>query len=222
MDILNAIYLRHSVRRYTDRPVEKEKAERLNELTEKINRKTGLHFQLILNEPNAFTGTMAHYGSFEGVRNYFVLAGPKKMDREVGYYGEILVVLAQMLGLNTCWVALTFNKRKTEYKLNKGEKFYVVISLGYGQTQGREHKSKPLEKIAEITPASPEWYKNGIDAVMKAPTAVNQQKFHFSLDGDKVISKAGSGFYTDMDLGIAQYHFDVGAERNCFGLERMI
>ena len=214
MDIFEAMKTRHSVRSYTDRPIEAEKAECLQQLIDEINKDTGLHFQLILNEPEGFSGAMAHYGSFSGVKNYFVLAGAKDKDREVGYYGEKLVLAAQMLGLNTCWVALTFNKRKAHYQLNKGEKLHVVISLGYGATQGKEHKSKPVSEISDLNAASPEWYRKGIDAVMLAPTAVNQQKFYFSLDSDKVKSKAGRGFYTEMDLGIAQYHFDVGSGMN--------
>lgn len=214
MDILEAVKLRHSVRSYTDRPIEKEKAEKLSQLIDEINRETGLHFQLVLDEPKGFTGIMAHYGSFKGVKNYFVLAGPANMEREVGYYGEKLVLLAQMLGLNTCWVALTFNKRKAQYTLNKGEKLHVVISLGYGATQGREHRSKSAEEISDINASSPEWFRKGIEAVLLAPTAVNQQKFYFYLDNDKVESRAGSGFYTEMDMGIAQYHFDIGSGKD--------
>lgn len=212
MDIFEAIKARHSVRSYTDKEIEPEKTAELQRLIDEINAETGLHFQLVTDEPKGFSGMMAHYGSFSGVKNYFVLAGGAKRDRDVGYYGEKLVLAAQMLGLNTCWVALTFNKRKAHYQLNKGEKLHVVISLGYGATQGREHKSKPVSEIAQLD-GTPDWFRSGIDAVMLAPTAVNQQKFRFSYEDGKVKSEAGSGFYTDMDLGIAQYHFDIGSGR---------
>lgn len=218
MDISEAIRTRHSVRHYTDRPIEPEKADALNAVIKEINAETGLHFQLVLNEPEAFTGAMAHYGNFTGVANYFVLAGTKKKDLEVGYYGEKLVLEAQRLGLNTCWVAMTFSKRKASYTLNRGEKLYVVISVGYGATQGKQHPSKPLSAISDVTDASPEWYKKAIEAVSLAPTAVNQQKFTFSLDGDRITAKAGSGFYTVMDLGIAEYHFDAVTGKKNFGI----
>lgn len=216
MDIFEAIKARHSVRSYEDKAIEPEKIEKLQKQIDKINKESGLHFQLITNEPDGFTGTMAHYGSFKGVKNYFVLAGPKKMDYEVGYYGEELVLCAQMLGLNTCWVALTFNKRKAHYTLNKKEKLYVVISLGYGATQGKEHKSKDISEISDLNDNSPEWYRNGVEAALLAPTAVNQQKFYFELDGDDAKVKAGGGFYTEMDSGIARYHFDIGSGKKIF------
>lgn len=217
VDILEAIQCRHSVRRYSEKPIEKEKADSLRKFIDKINSETGLHIQLVTDEPEGFSGMMAHYGNFTGVKNYIVMAGTKNRDREIGYYGEKVVIYAQTLGLNTCWVALTFNKRKAVYSLEKGEKLYVVISLGYGETQGRAHTSKSLSEITDTYENCPEWYRKGIDSVMLAPTAVNQQKFHFSLDGDKVITKAGSGFYTEMDLGIAQYHFDAASEKSNFG-----
>lgn len=219
MDIMEAIKVRHSVRRYTDKVIEQEKVESLNKTIDEINKETGLHIQLITNEPEGFTGMMAHYGNFEGVRNYIVMAGPKNMDREIGYYGEKVVLCAQMLGLNTCWVAMTFNKRKAQYKLEKGEKMYVVISLGYGSYQGKERKSKSISEVTDVYENCPEWYRNGVDAALLAPTAMNQQKFHFSLSGDKVISKNDRGFYAVMDLGIVQYHFDIASGRENFGLK---
>lgn len=219
MDIMEAIKVRHSVRRYTDKVIEQEKVETLNKTIDEINKETGLHIQLITNEPEGFTGMMAHYGNFEGVRNYIVMAGPKNMNREIGYYGEKVVLRAQMLGLNTCWVAMTFNKRKAQYKLEKGEKMYVVISLGYGSYQGKERKSKSISEVTDVYENCPEWYRNGIDAALLAPTAMNQQKFHFSLSGDKVISKNDRGFYAVMDLGIVQYHFDIASGRENFGLK---
>ncbi|MCQ2461856.1 MAG: nitroreductase [Clostridia bacterium] len=213
MTLNEAIAARHSVRRYSDRKIEQEKINALNAVIGEINRETGLHFQLITDEPEGFSGSMAHYGHFSGVNNYFVLAGGKGRDRDIGYYGERLVLEAQTLGLNTCWVALTFNKRKAKYELKKGEKLYVVISVGYGLTQGKPHPCKPVNEISDLNDTSPEWYRNGIEAVKAAPTAVNQQKFYFSLNGEKVTSKSGKGFYTEMDMGIAQYHFDIGSGR---------
>ena len=58
----------------------------------------------------------------------------------------------------------------------------------------------------------PEWFAAGMDAVLTAPTAMNQQKFHFTLvDDNKVKAKALFGPYAKMDLGIAKYHFELGA-----------
>ena len=133
------------------------------------------------------------------------------MDEKCGYYGERLVLRAQQLGLNTCWVAMTYTKIKTAFSIGPGEKLCIVIALGYGETQGVAHRSKAFEKAARVEGAVPDWFKKGVEAALLAPTAMNQQKFQFVLDGDQVSAKAGIGFYTKIDLGIAAYHFEIGA-----------
>ena len=65
----------------------------------------------------------------------------------------------------------------------------------------------------------PDWFKSGVEAELLAPTAMNQQKFLFSFDGNRVSAKAGMGFYTKVDLGIVKYHFEVGAGTENFEWE---
>ena len=98
----------------------------------------------------------------------------------------------------------------------KGEKLCCVISLGYGKTHGTPHKSKSPEEVAVIKDDTPEWFINGVNAALLAPTAMNQQKFGFMLDGDKVLAKAGKGILSDMDLGIVKYHFEIGSGKELF------
>lgn len=209
--MLEIIQNRHSVRQYTDKPIEEEKQNIINDLIAQINEQSGLHIQACYNEPNAFDTFMAHYGKFEGVKNYIVLIGHKNNDEQIGYYGEKLVLKAQELGLNSCWVALTYGKRKVEVSLNKGEKIYCVIALGYGKTAGAAHSIKNVEDVSNIAESTPQWFVDGANCALLAPTAMNQQKFKFIYDNGKVKALAGKGFYTKIDLGIAKCHFEIGA-----------
>lgn len=174
--------------------------------------------QLVLDEPKAFDGFMAHYGKFSGVKNYLALIGKKTADLEekCGYYGEKVVLYAQQLGLNTCWVGLTYSKIKGTFQVGSGEKLVLVIAIGYGKTQGTEHKSKALESVCKVEEKRPDWFNNGIKAALSAPTALNQQKFTFFLNKNVVWAKAGMGFYTKVDLGIVKYHFEIGAGKDNF------
>jgi len=219
MTIQEAMEARHAVRDYTDEKIEGEVLEKLTAVIDECNQESGLHIQLVKDEPKAFGGGKAHYGKFSGVRNYLALVGPKGKDVEIGYYGEKIVLAAQMMGLNTCWVALTFDKIKDAYKVGAGEKLYIVISIGYGKTQGVAHKSKAEEAVSSYAGTAPEWFRNGVQAALLAPTAMNQQKFKFSGNGNKVSSKAGLGFYSKIDLGIAKYHFELGAGKENFEWE---
>lgn len=215
MDVLEAIKNRHSVRNYLDKPIESEVGEKLAAEIANCNAESGLNFQLVLNEPSAFDSFMAHYGKFSGVKNYVAFVGKRGEDEKVGYYGERVALFAQALGLNSCWVALTYKRVKGAYKLAKGEKLYCVLALGYGKTQGVAHKSKTFEQVTANVQNPPEWFKNGVNAALLAPTAMNQQKFTISLVEGKVVAKAKAGFYSKIDLGIVKYHFDAASGRIC-------
>lgn len=218
MDLTEAIKNRHSVRQYEERAVEKEIFNALQTEIEACNKEGNLHIQLVTNEPKAFDSFMAHYGKFCGVTNYIALIGKKgdRLDELCGCYGERLVLKAQQLGLNTCWVAMSYKKVNGAFHINKDEKLTVVIALGYGKTQGVQHKSKPAEAVSNLNSNSPEWFKSGVESALLAPTAMNQQKFTLNLDNGKVTAKAGTGFYTKIDLGIVKYHFEIGAGKENF------
>lgn len=210
MEQMELMEQRHSVRQYKDQAIEPEKQAVLNALTKEINREANLHIQIVYDDPKCFDSFMAHYGKFSGVANYIALVGKKSSDLEeqLGYYGEKLVLKAQELGLNTCWVALTHGKSRAE--IAKGEKLVCLISLGYGAVQGVPHKSKPAEELSRTAVTAPEWFTQGVKAAMLAPTAMNQQKFFLELQSDgSVKATCGSGFYTKLDLGIVKYHFET-------------
>jgi len=211
MDLMEAMRRRHSVRQYKDMPIEPEFVVALQEEIDACNREGDLHFQLVLNEPKAFDGFMAHYGNFKGVSNYIALVGKKckDLDEKCGYYGERLVLKAQQLGLHTCWVALTYKKIPGAFAVDADERFTVVISVGHGQNRGLPRKSKTAEQVSNISEATPEWFKAGVEAALLAPTATNQQKFYLTYSDTGVTAKAGLGFYAKMDLGIVKYHFEV-------------
>lgn len=220
MTLIEAIEARHSVRQYLNKPIEADKTAQLQALIDECNREGGTHIQLVTNEPNAFSGGMAKYGKFSGVSNYIAVIGKKGDDIALGYYGEKIVLLAQTLGLNTCWVGLTYSKQPDQYEIRAGEVLLCVIALGYGATQGVQHpQKKGMEAFYEDKRSAaaplPEWFKKGMEAAMLAPTAINQQKFVFVLhDNNEVEAKVRFTLlnnYAATDLGIVKYHFETGA-----------
>ncbi len=218
MDIYEAIKERHSVRQYLDKPLDEEIKAKLESLIEECNKEGKLHIQLVTDEPVAFTSKLASYGHFENVSNYIVLAGNKgkSLDERCGYYGEKLVLEAQMLGLRTCWVKLSYKKVPDAFEIGKGEKLVCIIAIGYGANDGKERKSKTGEQICDDYVSMPKWFKDGVDAALLAPTASNQQKFKFWMVGKQVMAKALMGPCSNIDLGIVKYHFEIGAGRDTF------
>ncbi len=226
MTLLEAIEARHSVRKYTDEPIPEEILAIIRNRIDEINKEAGLHIQLVTDEPKAFSGLIC-YGTFSGVTDYFVMAGRKgeDLDEKIGYYGEQLVLLAQTLGLNTCWAGVSYSRIPGTYVLEDDEKIALYIALGYGQTQGKAHKVKSAKDISNASDLTPKWFNRGVEAALLAPTAVNQQKFYIEFLGFRDYSRVPKVTarplfsmvgYSKMDLGIVKYHFEVGAGRENF------
>jgi len=215
MDIKEAILARHSVRQYKDTPIPEDLRERLEELVGECNAKSGLHMQLVLDDPECFDTFLAHYGKFRNARNYIALVGEKSLpdlEELCGYYGQKMVLEAQMMGLNTCWVAGTYGKGKCKAEKADGEKLVCVIAIGYGETQGKKRRTKSMEKLCSVPREEmPVWFRNGVKAAMMAPTAVNQQKFRIDLEEDQAVITAGRGPMTKIDLGIVKYNFEAAS-----------
>lgn len=222
----NAVNTRHSVRRYKPEPLAADVIAALEGQIECCNREGDLRIRLVTGEPKAFKG-IASYGKFSGVENYLVMAGPRKdwLSGRIGYYGERLVLFAQTLGLDSCWVGLTYRRVGEAFRLAENERVACVIALGYGVTHGIARKSKTVGQVSNAAAGSPEWFVHGVEAALLAPTATNQQKFFFELTGEKTsdgrpIVDARRLFsligYTRMDMGIARLHFEIGAGKGNF------
>ena len=206
---MNIIRARHSVRQYKDLPIEKNIRQILDDLVTQINKDNNLHIQILYDEPDCFNRLNIHYGKIKGCNNYISLVGPKsdKLDETIGYYGELLVLKVQELGLNSCWVYLTHGESKAV--VNQGEKEACIISIGYGLDQGKDRRSKSVKEVSNYQDGFPDWFRLGIEATLLAPTAINQQKYYFEYNDGEVSAKVkGLGFCTKIDLGIVKYHFE--------------
>ena len=215
MTIREAIDARHSVRQYTRRPIDGEILAALEDEIKACNEESGLSIRLVLNDPNAVKGLFASYGAFENADNYLMLAGPDTDDlfRACGYWGERLVLFAETLGLSTCWIAGSYKKKNVKKLLREGDALAAIVSIGYAAKAGRPHKSKTYEKVTETTGPVPDWFRKGVEAALLAPTAINQQQFRITLRDGEASIRALPGPYAKIDLGIVQYHFEIGAER---------
>ena len=143
MDTLELIKSRHSVRKYINKEIENEKRNILNQLIKDINEVSGLNIQIVYDDPNCFKSVFSKFAKFQNCNNYIVMAGNSSLENlqeTIGYYGEKIVLKAQELGLNTCWVGLTYGKIKV--KIKNDEKVVIIIALGYGANNGVLHKSK--------------------------------------------------------------------------------
>ena len=218
MDISEAIALRHSVRRYdAARPLTPEATDRLRCLIEAANRDSDLRLKLVTDEPHSFGDSlMARYGRFSGVRNYICVEAPDTADgaAAAGYHGEMLVLEARAMGLDTCWVGLTFKRKHVPVDVARGYRLMALIAIGYGEDHGRPRHSRQPGDISPDYDTAPAWFRRGIESVMLAPSALNSQQVRFRYLGDFRVSARKrftlmAGSYFDIDRGIAMAHFEA-------------
>lgn len=224
-----AIDARFSCRCYADRPLETATLDELNALAENLSQEGDLRFVLVGPKdggadlklaPRMFSGTIS---------TYLALIGPDDNDcrERFGYFGEKFVLHATGMRLGTCWVAGTFNRASVNVPLAEGEVIHDVIPLGYMPAKQpfaqrtiraglRRRDKKPQALYQGPTPYSeaPEWIHTAIEAVIKGPSAVNQQPVVFVQDerGLRATLPNVKREIAYTDLGIAKLHFELGAE----------
>lgn len=217
MTELEAIRARHAVRNYTAKPLPSVIIEGLKEEVEQCNRLGELHIQLITENEAAFKSLIPLFGRFKNVKNYIALAAEKQGDfyMKCGYYGAYLMIKAQQAGLNSCWVTNTYNAKKCPVSLAPNEELVGVIAIGYGAADGRQHKSRKMESLCK--PCSEQWFINGMNVAVLAPTGLNKQNFFIEANGNTVsISKKDDSPMSQIDAGIVKYHFEIGAGKENF------
>ncbi|MCQ2553257.1 MAG: nitroreductase [Clostridia bacterium] len=214
MTEIQALKERHSVRNYTEKKIEAEKVAELNKLIAQLNEEGYLNLQFIEDQGKTFNKLLNKFMGLGSAPSVIACVGPDDptLDERVGYYGQKLVLAAQMMGLNTCWAG-TFNRNTVPAKIGEGERIAIVIAIGYGATQGKVRKTKSAEEVSNCKADSPEWFKKGVEAAMLAPTAINQQKFNITLKDDETVDFSDlGGVLSKIDLGIVKYNFEVGSK----------
>ncbi|MCR9035524.1 nitroreductase [Olsenella sp. AM05-17] len=220
MSIDEAVESRHAVRRYTEEPISAEERAALEEAVAAANADGALHLRLAYDDPEVFSSALARRAGFTNANNYLVVAGHESnnLDMRAGYFAEKVVLEAQRLGLNSCWVAGTAKRRAVRQTLAQKDKLVAIVALGHGATQGEPHRSRTIAQVSRPVSNVPEWFARGVRYALLAPTALNQQTFWVqmlrktSADGLPLVGlSTNGGPCARVDLGIVKLHFELGA-----------
>lgn len=212
LTIVEAIRARHSVRSYADKKIDKDTIAQIQELIREINGQGNLHLQFLEEAGRTFSKLFNKAVGLGSAPSVIACVGPddETLEERTGYYGEKIVLAAQRMGLNTCWVG-TFHRDRVLADIGPGERLVIVIAVGYGANQGRQHKSKDSAQVSLAEKDRPEWFDFGVKMALLAPTALNRQKFQIRLNEDSSVSFVDkAGVLGKIDLGIVKYHFEVG------------
>ena len=226
MTLQEAIELRRSRRKYLTTPIAPATIQSLEGLARECSVAANARIELVWNNDSAWNGISRSYGMFSGVSNYAGLIA-KKGDlaavERLGYYGELLLLHAVALGLGTCWVGGSFDRKRCPFLLAEDEMIYCAIAVGNTAEQNSKREnliqrmtprhSKSAEDMIRADAPVPQWVAAGMQAVCKAPSAVNRQPVLFTLKKGKVTAhiEKETDTGTVFDLGIAKLHFELGA-----------
>lgn len=211
MDLKRAMRQRHTVRKFTSEPLSVELISQLNDRVRANNERLGLAISLRVGDESALPGALKLFFA-KGVRNYFVLAGSDRpgLDEDLGYASADLMLFAQALGLNTWWIGGTFSRKNVEQAV-PGKKVIGIVVVGFGATPGTAYKSKTAAEVSSYEGPEPQWFADGVQAALLAPTALNKQCFRIAGAGNKVSITENGGAFSGADIGIVKYHFELGA-----------
>ncbi len=188
------------------------------------------------------------YGTIEGASLFIAGASEITESRYVdfGYAMEKIILMVEKLGLNTCWMGVTFDKAGFSEKmgLKEGEELIACTPVGYAK-QKRRLKDLAMRKfVSSDSRLGPDKlffdcgfdrpldmetageYLPALECVRFAPSASNRQPWRIIRHNDK---KTFSLFleYTkgyqykygqQIDMGIAMLHFELACrEMNISG-----
>lgn len=225
MTKLEAIEQRISRRSYLNIPIDSDKLQLLKEAIQSYNHDSGLSLQLIEDGGKTFQGFRKSYGLFHGVRSFIALVGktsdPDLMEK-AGYYGELLVLEATALGLGTCFVGASYDKKNCPCKVEKDESLVCVITIGPVEAS-QSWKERVIYRMVHIgsgkqdktyssNEETPSWFVQGIKAAQLAPSTVNRHPARFSYhSGIATAYVEDTGGSNLIDLGIAKANFELAA-----------
>ncbi|MDO8915326.1 MAG: nitroreductase family protein [Coriobacteriia bacterium] len=225
----DAIRVRTSKRNFDCRAVSPEDAAALDSFIERFRPIPQVRIELVQNRgDDLFTGYVGSYGKIRGSRTAAVFVAPEGEEVAAGYVGEAFVLEAQRLGLGTCWVAGSYDRKRAASitALAPGERIASLTPVGYAVERApaderlmrkvvRADARKPLSELAPGagSDAWPLWATEAAEAARWAPTGGNgqPQRLRFE-DGALVVGSTTRKYWTaPIDLGIVMLHAELGA-----------
>lgn len=223
----DVIPARISRRVFDGRSVAPDLLERLHAHCSRFQPAPGVRVAIAPSAPeDIFTGYAGSYGRVRGFISVAAFIGPEGADTAAGYVGEAFVLEAARLGLDTCWVAGSYDRKRTArvFPVSDGERIYSITPIGYAtakqavdekamRTLVRSASRKPLSEIAPGASDWPDWARAAAEAARLAPTGGNGQPERLRMDGESlVVAGADTTYWTaPIDFGIVMLHAELGA-----------
>ncbi len=244
-ELESAVRKRYSVRNYDKQEIEADKREAIDSfiasLKNPFDKKINYHF---LNSIDVKNGeNLGTYGVIKGAMQYIgTTIKIEDMSLEaLGYELETLILYFTHLGIGTCWLGGTFNRKGFSKAMNIDENEIFPIMIPYGYAAAKKHAVDIVMRKTIKADYRKEWnklfYKNdfgteltkeesgdldfALEMVRLAPSASNKQPWRIILiDNVCHFYEYKEPGYSDsfpydiqrIDMGIAAAHFDFAVK----------
>jgi hypothetical protein len=111
----DAIPRRISSRRFDGTPIAPALLDRLETTCQLLTSTSARARAVLIREtpPDVFTGLAGSYGRVEGATSAVAFVGLNDASIEAGYVGEAVVLDATAAGIDSCWIAASFDAERT-------------------------------------------------------------------------------------------------------------
>ena len=208
-ELIDIIYQRKSVRKYTGEPVDGKTIDKILDFCKQakpLDPEIKVEAQVVLKDQ---------------VRFYFPWKTPQLIaifsENKPGYLENVGFIFQQVelylhsLGLGACWMGLG-KFRKDETPQVDGMEFVIFIAFGHpAETLSRELSDFNRKSLTEITDLE----DPRLECARLAPSSTNSQPWYFTHEGDAIhafcceaglLRHALLGNMNRIDMGIAMAH----------------
>ena len=139
---------RTSVRNYADREIEAEKIKALELFVASIDNPFGqeMTFHFLNQDDVPDPSKLGTYGVIKGAKRYIgasIQEGPMALEA-LGYEFESAILYLAHLGLGSCWLGGTFNRKGFANAMAIGEAKLFPAATPYGYSASKMHMTETL------------------------------------------------------------------------------
>ncbi|MCR3956743.1 MAG: hypothetical protein NUK57_10640 [Gudongella sp.] len=244
-NVEDAVRKRYSVRNYSHKDVETEKRDKIEAFIRALENPFGnrINFHYLDGSGIKDVEKLGTYGVIKGAKHY-IGTTIKLADmalEALGYEFEVMILYLAHLGIGTCWLGGTFDRKgfAEAMKVDEGDLFPVISPYGYAADK-KHIKEMAMRKVIKADQRKP-WkelfFKDGfstpltedeagdlafpLEMIRLGPSASNKQPWRIVLmDGNLHFYEDREPGYSDrfpydiqrVDMGIAAAHFDLSVK----------
>ena len=242
--VSETIQKRHSVRTFDTRPLSEADLHKLTAYAKALPAPFGIPVSVhLLETGDGSAQKLGTYGVIKGTKTFLgvtVPKGPLSLEA-AGYAFEQLILYATHLGVGTCWLAATFDRKAFTGAMNATDDVWMPVISPIGYPSKKRAISESLMRSGMKSNQRKDWkelffngdfrtplqptqagaYAQPLEMLRLAPSATNAQPwrvlrrdgvFHFYAKTKDGMGEVDPPIIQRVDVGICACHFVLAAQ----------